>query len=318
MNPPTLDDILQKLTNGDLVAIVNVTASAGQPTETRMPDLAEVAALAPSLMLKGGTVDALQRCQEVQGIDDVDLIDELVVFWALFYNQGTLDRCGFPDHNVNAENFEYTDRARYPFDRVLTKGEVEHWRIIAGFDGHPFHIHINPFVVCPLPPEGAEHRNTKARLFEPPFAHWRDTYLVNLDRQHDLLTEYKSYTGSYVFHCHKLNHEDHGMMELIQICDPEVEDCGTKCAGGPCGWRDCAEGDTECERAVVASECIADPRKCPEAALRCRPCGDEGQCPPGGVCADEAGRDGVLRCLPSAECPGPCPPGQSCQDGACR
>ena len=142
--------------------------------------------------------------------------------WLFFGNTEGFDQCGCPDHNINCRNFEITDRARYPYDRVLTKGAVDHWRIVSGFDGHPFHIHINPFLVCPLPAAGSRDRNEKSRVFEPPFAHWRDTYLVNLDRSADFLTEYKSHTGDFVFHCHKLNHEDHGMMELIRICDPAV------------------------------------------------------------------------------------------------
>ena len=62
-------------------------------------------------------------------------------------------------------------------------GAVDHWRLLSGFDGHPFHIHTNPYLVCPLPPAGSSDRNAKSRLFEPPFAHWRDTYLVNSREQ---------------------------------------------------------------------------------------------------------------------------------------
>lgn len=43
----------------------------------------------------------------------------------LFLNTGP-DACGCPDHNINCKNLEYTDRAKYPWDRVLVKGEVDH------------------------------------------------------------------------------------------------------------------------------------------------------------------------------------------------
>ncbi|MCA9298661.1 MAG: multicopper oxidase domain-containing protein, partial [Phycisphaerales bacterium] len=221
---PTVDDILRRITDGDLVAIVNVTDAAGPPTETEMPDLEAVAALAKSTMLQDGTLDALARCEEVAEIEDVDEIEQLSVLWALPAEVDGFDMCGCPDHNLNCENFEFTDRSRYPFDRTLVRGEVDHWRLQAGYDGHPFHIHVNPFLVCPLPLPGSGHPNAKSRLFEPPFAHWRDTYLVNLDRAVDMLTEYRAYTGAFVYHCHKLTHEDHGMMELIEICDPETDD----------------------------------------------------------------------------------------------
>ncbi|GMV43818.1 MAG: hypothetical protein AMXMBFR64_55340 [Myxococcales bacterium] len=314
---PTADEILQITTNGDLIAIMNVTASAGTATETEMPDLDEVAQHAPSMKLQGGKVDALKRCKEAQAKTDVSQIDQVVAMWMIFAVNEGLDDCACPDHNINCKNFEQTDRERYPFDRVFPLGAVEHWRLLAGFDGHPFHIHINPFLVCPLPPAGAEDPNTKSRLFEPPFAHWRDTYLVNLDRKVDLLTEYRAFTGAYVFHCHKLNHEDHGMMELVKVCDPAKESCETLCSGGPCRWDGCAEGDTDCERALTGTECFLDPAKCPEAVLRCTPCQEDMSCPPDAHCAETASPDGVQRCVPGCLADTDCAPAAKCTDGAC-
>ena len=43
MTAPTQQQILTEISNGDLIAIVNVTDAAGTPTETRMPDLSIVA-----------------------------------------------------------------------------------------------------------------------------------------------------------------------------------------------------------------------------------------------------------------------------------
>jgi L-ascorbate oxidase len=319
LTPPTLEGILDTLVNGEVIAIVNVTNAAGTPTETTMPDLAVVAAESPSMALQGGSLDALARCRDVQAVDSLDDVDQLSALWLLFYNTEGLDRCGFGDHNLNAKNFSTTDRARYPYDRVLTKGAVDHWRLVSGFDGHPFHIHINPYLVCPLPPAGSSDPSVAGRLFEPPFAHWRDTYLVNLARTVDVLTEYRAFTGDFVYHCHKLTHEDHGMMELVRVCDPAVEACDTLCDGGPCGWDACAPDDDECERERIATRCLVDPAggDCPEAALRCRPCDDEGACPPGGRCADEASRDDVLRCVPGCAEPDDCAVTETCEDGSC-
>lgn len=295
---PTQQQILTEISNGDLIAIVNVTAAAGTPTETRMPDLATVAAQSPSMLLQNGKTDALARCAVAERVTDVDQLDQLSALWMVFYNTSTLDQCGFDDHNINAKNFESTDRTRHPYDRVMTKGSVEHWRVTSGFDGHPFHIHINPFVACPLPPDGSPSPNAKGRLFEPPFAHWRDTYLVNLDRQADFVTEYRAFSGTYVTHCHKLTHEDHGMMELIHVCDPEQEDCDTLCDGGPCDWNFCAADDDDCNRRLLATKCLFKAEYCAEAALRCTPCGDGQSCPADASCA-AAGSDGVSRCVPS-------------------
>jgi FtsP/CotA-like multicopper oxidase with cupredoxin domain len=295
----TLDDLLRATTNGDLLAILNVTKSAGQPTETRMPDLAAVATHAPGMTLQNGKVDALARCKEAQAVKDADKIDQLAALWTIFYKTTGFDFCACQDHNINCRNFGATDRDVYPWDRVLTLGAVDHWRLVSGFDGHPFHIHINPFLVCPLPPAGSTEPNTKGRIFEPPFAHWRDTYLVNLDRTVDVITEYRRFTGAYVYHCHKLTHEDHGMMERIKVCDPSVESCDTQCSGGKCGWNACAPGDDNCLRQLAGAKCMVDPRWCAEAALRCTPCkGDDRTCPPNATCSDTASADGKFRCLP--------------------
>jgi L-ascorbate oxidase len=298
--PLTPDDLFWATTNGDLIAILNVTKSAGEPTETKMPDLQVVAEHSPSMMLQGGKVDGLAKCKEAQAVKDVEKIDQLSALWTIFYKTQGLDFCACQDHNINCKNFEGTNRKLYPWDRVLTLGEVDHWRLVSGFDGHPFHIHINPFLVCPLPPAGSREPNTKGRLFEPPFAHWRDTYLVNLDRTVDLLTEYRAFTGTYVYHCHKLTHEDHGMMELVKVCDPKIESCDTLCSGGKCAWNACADGDDDCLRQLTGAKCMVDPRWCPEAALRCTPCrGDDLTCPPNAACADKPSADGVRRCLPT-------------------
>ncbi|MEZ4473789.1 MAG: multicopper oxidase domain-containing protein [bacterium] len=316
--PPQIEAITDRLFNGDVVAIVNVTDAAGPATVTTPPDYAAIARVAPSLMMQGGAVDPLQRCEEVKQIQDIDAIDQLSAMWLFFANNEGFDQCGCPDHNINCKNFEVTDRARYPYDRVLTKGAVDHWRIVSGFDGHPFHIHINPFLVCPLPAVGSGERNEKGRLFEPPFAHWRDTYLVNLDRAADFLTEYKTHTGDFVFHCHKLNHEDHGMMELIRICDPAVESCDTLCNGQPCHWQACQPGDHDCERARALTACLLNPENCPDAAVRCVSCEDGGMgCPPGSYCTGEPDADGVTRCVPGCQQNTDCLPVEACVDGSC-
>lgn len=269
-------------------------------------------------MLQDGKIDALAACETALTVTDGSQIDQVAAMWMVFNETEGLDKCSCPDHNLNCRNFEQTDRLSYPFDRVFKVGDVEHWRLFAGFDGHPFHIHINPYLVCPLPDAGTAHPNTKGRLFEPPFAHWRDTYLVNLNRSVDFITEYRSYTGAFVYHCHKLNHEDHGMMELVKVCDPQQENCDALCAGKPCEWSICAEGDTDCERAVAGVLCLLDPAKCPEAALRCLPCeGEDKTCPPDSHCADKASPDGILRCVPGCTSDTHCPPTAGCDDGVC-
>ncbi len=78
---------------------------------------------------------------------------------------------------------------------------------------HPFHIHINPMWVLRIdvPDENGELHNV---LPEPM---WMDT--VNIPRAGGRVvfrTRFDDFTGSWVNHCHVLNHEDNGMMQQVR------------------------------------------------------------------------------------------------------
>jgi FtsP/CotA-like multicopper oxidase with cupredoxin domain len=302
---PTRDEIFDKFrTAGDVVAILNVTASAGEPTETELPEESAVAAQAPSLQLDGRSADEL--CAEAQARTDPTAIDQVAMLQVGFWTVDDPDPCGCEAYNVNCGNFEYVDRSVYPFDRDMPLNAVEHWRIGASMDGHPFHIHINPYVVCPAD-----------NPFDPlPFPHWRDTYLVNARRQIDIITQNKSFTGAFVFHCHKLTHEDHGMMEVVRVCDPATDPtCGDY------DWRACAEGDIQCLRGLAATDCAMTARTDLETAACVQSLTLPGAvCAPNscGVDADcmDADRCEAMACVP-APCEPPCAPGQACVHGVC-
>lgn len=242
LEAPSEDAILNLLRNTEgakLVATVNVTADRGEPTRTTMPDLDAIAATAPEMSLDGASAEAM--CAEAAAVTDPSDIDQAAVLQVgIFTAEDPTIPCHCENYNVNCKNFEYVDRSRYPYDRDLPLGAVEHWRVGASFDGHPFHIHINPFITCP-----------NDNPFDPiPFAHWRDTYLVNLSRRIDLVTQYRKFTGPYVTHCHKLHHEDHGMMQLLRVCDPAEDDtCGDN------HWQACDPGDVVCRQQRAATEC---------------------------------------------------------------
>ena len=114
--------------------------------------------------------------------------------------------CVCPEPNINCRKWDERRAWEYRSDRVMTVGTSEKWEIRA-FDGHPFHIHINPFVVCPT-----------SSNKEPNFAHWRDTRWVQFeDGPTEFLMEFRKFTGQFVLHCHKLNHEDDGMMATFEV-----------------------------------------------------------------------------------------------------
>lgn len=245
VSPPTgftEAQILDRLEEGDLVGIVNVASSKGTATVMTPPVEADIAAVAPSTTIEG--VSAAERCADAADVTDAEDIDELAILQVGAFTGDDPDPCECDNYNVNCKNFGDIDRSVYPYDRDLELNDVAHWRVSASYDGHPFHIHINPYLVCP----GDDN------VYDPiPFPHWRDTYLVNLDRRVDMITQYRAFTGDFVFHCHKLTHEDDGMMQLLRVCDPATDpSCGDN------DWRTCADGDLECAQALAATECAIE------------------------------------------------------------
>lgn len=235
---PTPDAIDTMLVTGDLVMILNVSADYGLATEINPPDAATLAALSPSTTLDGISIE--ERCEDAALVESADDIDQLAILQVGIFTGDDPDPCECDNYNVNCRNFEETDREVYPYDRDLRVDTIEHWRIAASFDGHPFHIHTNPVLVCP-----------SENPFDPvPFAHWRDTYLANTTRRVDAVAHYRKFTGAYVQHCHKLTHEDHGMMELLRTCDPATDPtCGDY------AWDRCEPDDLVCNQKLSATLC---------------------------------------------------------------
>lgn len=120
--------------------------------------------------------------------------------------------------------------------RILRLGHTDQWTITAGgggvatlANGHPFHIHINPFELVSLipctPAEMLDPRN-KAKCQDQDLmtktgtrqTYWKDTLFVPVGWTATVLSKYTVYSGDFVYHCHILDHEDEGMMEVVRIC----------------------------------------------------------------------------------------------------
>jgi spore coat protein A, manganese oxidase len=80
-------------------------------------------------------------------------------------------------------------------------GTTEIWRFITEFR-HPVHVHLNPMRVL--------SRNNRAPgQFD---IGWKDTIDIRPAEAVEVLTRFTDYTGSYLVHCHNLEHEDMAMM----------------------------------------------------------------------------------------------------------
>lgn len=101
--------------------------------------------------------------------------------------------------------------AMSPFQSSLTPtqtvalGGVEEWTI-HNLDGypHPFHIHVNDMYVVRINGEAVE-----------PF--WCDTLPIPPRGSFSFRMRFADFTGKFVWHCHALNHEDMGMMQLVEV-----------------------------------------------------------------------------------------------------
>ncbi len=116
-----------------------------------------------------------------------------------------------------------------PFDPNVTDvtvnlGARERWTIINASPAvHPFHIHVNEFEV-ELIEKGGQDTGYRAigtsDVIEVPAATKNVDDLPDIPGRVVLINEYKDFSGHFVFHCHILNHEDRGMMAVIQVVGP--------------------------------------------------------------------------------------------------
>jgi FtsP/CotA-like multicopper oxidase with cupredoxin domain len=80
-------------------------------------------------------------------------------------------------------------------------GTTEIWRFITEFH-HPVHVHLNSMRVL-------SRNNRGPGKFD---VGWKDTIDIRPAEAVEVLTRFTDYTGSYLLHCHNLEHEDMAMM----------------------------------------------------------------------------------------------------------
>jgi FtsP/CotA-like multicopper oxidase with cupredoxin domain len=107
----------------------------------------------------------------------------------------------FSQGMINNRHFDMTR-----VDYTAKLGATEIWKVenLVGMD-HPFHMHGFQFQVI--------ERNGKPQ----PFNSWKD--VVNVRRQETVrfVVRFDDFPGKWMFHCHILNHEDQGMMGILEV-----------------------------------------------------------------------------------------------------
>ena len=91
-------------------------------------------------------------------------------------------------------------------DTRVQLGSTEDWVIVNNdVMDHPFHLHVNPFQVV----------NSSGQL--PAERAWKDTILVKAGQETKIRVTFQDFAGRTVYHCHNLDHEDLGLMGVLQI-----------------------------------------------------------------------------------------------------
>jgi len=161
----------------------------GAPMEILLPTSEQMAALAP--------------------FPGADLRDKAVgVQEAVFKLGSDLQKEG--GRNYFQINYHAFNPSRI---RFLQLGATDRWTLTTvgdpgqtkGIPPHVFHIHVNPFQATRPDPSGQTETV------------WKDTLLVPGGQSLSIYTRYLDYIGQFVMHCHILDHEDLGMMELVEV-----------------------------------------------------------------------------------------------------
>ena len=107
-------------------------------------------------------------------------------------------------------SFTFNGKAFDPnrIDAQVRLNTVEDWELV-NVDpdrmDHPFHWHVNPFQVIT--------RNGKPEAYRA----WKDTVLVHGGETVRIRIPFRDFSGKTVYHCHVLDHEDLGMMGIVNI-----------------------------------------------------------------------------------------------------
>ena len=124
---------------------------------------------------------------------------------------------------------------RLPFDPNLFihqvyLGAVVERRLI-NVDGHPYHQHVYPYQIISELDEDDEISEAQKNYFRR--GDWHDVLMIE-DMELDAVVRYHPtvHTGRIMLHCHRLNHEDQGMMAQENVVSVNVFGGGCQCNTG--------------------------------------------------------------------------------------
>jgi len=205
LEPGYRSDVLVKLEKPGTYYLVD----DGTDKNTSLLGVAESEKIIARIQVAGDALDmplpsaaALAPLKPMKDIADGDLTGPNQTLVFCMCKDATTGTFKF---TVNGAEFDPTQ------SRKLKLNAVEEWDVstdpISIAPTHPFHIHVNPFQATRTGPDGQ------------PEIVWKDTILIKQGEPQKLRMRYEDFTGKFVMHCHILDHEDQGMMEVDEVTE---------------------------------------------------------------------------------------------------
>jgi FtsP/CotA-like multicopper oxidase with cupredoxin domain len=156
------------------------------------------------------TPDTLLATMVISGeaVDPIPLPEALIEFE---------DLTGLPVDNTRVTVFEEPGPPLYlaidgkhfdpnRVDQTVKLGALEEWVLRnSSSHWHPFHIHVNDFQVVSVDGVAVRSRG------------WQDTVPLPPNSETTVRMRFDDYDGKFVYHCHILDHEDFGMMAVVEV-----------------------------------------------------------------------------------------------------
>lgn len=137
-----------------------------------------------------------------KNIESTDLTNMTATQITFEQNSAEMPAAGFQNFTIDGKHFD----ASGTMGQTVPLNSVLEWKLTNNSGvGHPFHIHINPFMVVSV---------NNALLPEP---EWHDTFNIPGNGNIVIRHRFEDFKGLFVFHCHILIHEDLGMMQTVNV-----------------------------------------------------------------------------------------------------
>jgi len=82
---------------------------------------------------------------------------------------------------------------------------------------HPMHVHATQFQIIDRQIDAAARADWEQVREGFVDEGWRDTVIVMPGERVTVLMPFTDYLGTFVYHCHNLEHEDMGMMRNFEV-----------------------------------------------------------------------------------------------------